>query len=535
MRTTDKSLKRHRQWRPGAFHRHSRRAKSLPVKRAITKPNTADVAALYAVLRQRFVSFCEKVFATTCPSQTYEPNWHIELIADRLEQCRLGRIKRLIITMPPRHLKSIIGSVAFPAFLLGHDPTARIVCVSYAQDLAEKHAQDCRAVMSASWYRRIFPQTRVSNLKNTAAEFMTTKRGSRLATSVGGTLTGRGGNYIIIDDPLKPQDAHSDAKREEANDWFAQTLYSRLDSKTDSVIILIMQRLHVDDLVGRLLSGGNGWVHLNLPAIAQVPERFDLTDGRVLTRAADEPLHAAREPLDVLDEIKSAMGSLVFAAQYLQDPAPLDGGMIKWCWFKADLVPPARHPDDLLIHSWDTASKADEVHDYSVCTVWLWRAGASHLLDLYRERLEYPLLKKRIVELAIRDQPHAVLIEDKASGTHLLQDLATDQRLPLVSVIPSENKVIRAFAASARIEGGQVFLPASAPWLDEFKREVLAFPGGRFDDQVDSMSQHLAWIGERAVIDAPYVLRESTIAKLAAYELGTSGPAPWDDFLTGSY
>jgi predicted phage terminase large subunit-like protein len=229
------------------------------------------------------------------------------------------------------------------------------------------------------------------------------------------------------------------------------------------------------------------------------------------------------------------MGSFHFATQYLQDPTPLEGGMIKWAWFKTDSAPLARQSDDLLVHSWDTASKADEVHDYSVCTVWLWRAGASHLLDVYRERLEYPLLKKRIIELAARDNPDAILIEDKASGTHLLQDLAMGQGLPLIPVVPSENKVIRAFAASARIEGGQVFLPTSAPWLDEFKREVLAFPGGRFDDQVDSMSQYLSWIGERALSGAPCVLTESAMARSAAYELGTTGPAPWDIFPTGSY
>jgi len=260
-----------------------------------------------AILRQDFTSFIEKVFATVCPGQIYSPNWHIEVIADRLEACRLGRIKRLIITLPPRYLKSIIGSVAFPAFLLGHDPTARIICASYAQDLAEKHAQDCRSVMLERWYHQVFARTRLSNLKNTAAEFVTTARGFRLATSVGGTLTGRGGNYIIIDDALKPQDALSDAKREEANSWFEQTLYSRLDSKSDSVIIVIMQRLHVDDLVGHLLRGSENWVHLNLSAIAPAPQRFELADGRVLVRAAGAPLHAAREPLPVLARVKAAM------------------------------------------------------------------------------------------------------------------------------------------------------------------------------------------------------------------------------------
>src|SRR5262249_21388648 len=150
-----------------------------------------------------------------------------------------------------------------------------------------------------------------------------------------------------------------------------------------------------------------------------------------------------------------------------------------------------------------------------------------------RERLEYPLLKKRIVELAVRDQPNLILIEDKASGTHLLQDLRTDTRLSLHPVTPSENKVIRALTASAHIEGGQVFIPAVAPWLDEFQREILAFPRGRFDDQIDSMSQYLTWIGERIPIDAPYVINE--LPSAAVHELGTDEPAPWDLYPTGPY
>jgi len=531
MRKTNKSPTR--KSLPDIRRRHSPSAKDLP-SRPSTEPSPDDVAVFHAILRRHLRSFCEKVFATICPSQTYAPNWHIDLIADRLEQCQSGQIKRLIITVPPRYLKSIVGSVAFPAFLLGRDPAARIVCVSYAQELAEKHAADCRLVMNSPWYRRLFPQTILR--KETASELTTNQHGFRFATSVGGTLTGRGGDFIIIDDYIKPQDAYSDAKREEANSWFEQTLFSRLDSKTDSVIIVIMQRLHTDDLVGRLLSRSDNWVHLNLPAIAPVPERFELTDGRIFTRAAGEPLHAAREPLHVLEEIKSAMGSFVFAAQYLQDPAPLEGGMIKWPWFKIYLVPPARRAGDMLVHSWDTASKADEVHDYSVCTVWLWQAGSNHLLDVYRERLEYPLLKKRIVELAIRDRPDAILIEDKASGTYLVQDIAVgSQRLSLIPIVPGGNKVIRAFAASSHIEGGQVFIPAAAPWLDEFKREVLTFPDGRFDDQIDSMSQYLTWIGERVTVDAPFVLNESEFAKAAASELGTSAPAPWDIFPTGTY
>jgi hypothetical protein len=153
-------------------------------------------------LRTDLPAFVRKTFGTVSPGSDYSPNWYIQAICHELEKVRRGETKRLAIAMPPRHLKSISASVAFPAWLLGHDPTREIICVSYAQELATKHSNDCRAVMTSEWYRRVFPGTGIDPAKNTEAEFITTARGSRLSTSVGGVLTGRGGNLIIIDDPM---------------------------------------------------------------------------------------------------------------------------------------------------------------------------------------------------------------------------------------------------------------------------------------------------------------------------------------------
>ena len=189
----------------------------------------------------------------------------------RFERVAAGEIKRLIILVPPRSLKSICASVALPAWLLGSDPTRRIICVSYSADLAAKHARDCRAVMTAPWYQAVFPSTRLDPAKSAETEFMTTQRGFRLATSTGGTLTGRGGNIIIIDDPLKPADAHSDARRLDLQQWFSNTLLSRLDDKVNGAIVLVMQRLHIDDLAGYLMEQ-EGWEVLSLPAIAEVEQ-----------------------------------------------------------------------------------------------------------------------------------------------------------------------------------------------------------------------------------------------------------------------
>jgi hypothetical protein len=259
------------------------------------------------MLRHDFYSFIQAIFPLVSPNGMFLPNWHIEAMACALTQVLRGETKRLIITIPPRSLKSICASVAFPAFVLGHDPRRRIICVSYSEGLARKHANDCRALMRSRLYQRLFPGTRISSNKDTELEFATMAGGNRLATSIEGTLTGRGGNFVIIDDPMKPQDAYSEAARESTKQWYGNTLLSRLDDKVNDAIVVVMQRLHVDDLVGHLLEQC-GWTHLNLPAIAESEHRVPLGLNRIHLRKLGELLHPEREPLTILDEFKRSMG-----------------------------------------------------------------------------------------------------------------------------------------------------------------------------------------------------------------------------------
>ena len=237
-----------------------------------------DKRILEALLRNDLEAFVEKVFTTLNPGQQYVPSWHIKAIAHQLERVRRGKLRRLIINMPPRSLKSITASVAFPAYVLGHDPSQRIICVSYSGDLAKKLSNDFRAILESPWYQSTFPETKIGEYKNSETEIELTARGFRMATSVGGTLTGRGGDIIIIDDPLKPDDALSEAKRSAANQWFINTLLSRLDDPRTGAIIVVSQRLHVDDLPGFLLDRSDEWHVLSLPAIAQVDEVIPLSD-----------------------------------------------------------------------------------------------------------------------------------------------------------------------------------------------------------------------------------------------------------------
>jgi predicted phage terminase large subunit-like protein len=447
--------------------------------------------AFQALLRHDFRAFVHRAFLTLSPGQAFVPDWHLSAIAYQLERVRSGELKRLIINMPPRSLKSIMASVAFPAFLLGHDPTRRIICVSYSGDLAKKHANDFRAVLESSWYQRLFPATRIGQ-KDSEIEIELTERGFRLATSVGGTLTGRGGDTIIIDDPLKPDDAYSEAKRNAGNEWFRNTLTSRLDDKRTGAIIIVMQRVHMDDLTGFVQTLSDDWEVLKLPAIAEIDEDIPISDTTVHHRKAGEALSPEREPIPVLESLKLQLGGDAFSAQYQQEPAPPGGAMIKRAWIKRYSELPLRDRRLLVVQSWDTASKGGPENDFSVCTTWMvTRDHQWFLLDVWRKRVDYPELKAAAQALAAEHKAQRVLVEDAGAGTSLVQELRT--KVPgIIAVKPDRDKVSRMAVVSAKLEAGQVFFPERAPWLADFEAELFSFPGSRHDDQCDSVSQALS-------------------------------------------
>jgi predicted phage terminase large subunit-like protein len=450
---------------------------------------------LNLMLAQDFSAFVRKVFETVSPGDEFLPNWHIDAMIYAAEGVIDGNVKRLITTVPPRHLKSIIFSVALPAFLLGQDPTKRIICVSYSNELTIKHALDFRVVLGSDWYRRVFPKTVVSREKDTQIESMTTARGFRYATSLGGTLTGRGADLIVLDDPQKPDEALSEALRNSAGQWFDTTLLSRLDSKSDGAVVIVMQRLHEDDLAGRLLEKG-GWQHLKIAAIAEQDERIPVGPSRVHQRAADGVIDPRRESREDVERLRQSMGELFFSAQYLQEPIPLAGNLIKAEWFLDYIDNPTQTYDDLLIISIDTAMKGSPSADFSVATVWLARGDNAYLLDLWRERVDYPELRRAVYRLREANPDATILIEDKGSGTSLIQDLRANN-IAVIGIDPDGDKPTRVAKISAQFEAGSVFFPSKAPWLSSLKAELLGFPNVKYDDQVDSVSQALSWMKHR--------------------------------------
>lgn len=291
---------------------------------------------LQVVMRNDLPTFIHRCFIELNPETPYQHNWHIDVIAAKLEACRTGKIKRLIINIPPRHLKSMCTSIAFVAWLLGHDPSKRIIAASYGQDLADNLALQCRNVITSDWYQTLFPGTRLVRPNMAIDEFITTMQGFRMATSVGGVLTGRGADFLILDDPMKPTEALSDALRTNTNGWYDHTFFSRLDNKETGCIIMIMQRLHLNDLVGHVLQQG-GWEVVSFPAIAQQDEVHHiqtLYGTATVMRRAGEALHPQRESLDTLQRIRQTVGEYNFAGQYQQSPVPEGGGLVKAAWFK---------------------------------------------------------------------------------------------------------------------------------------------------------------------------------------------------------
>lgn len=463
-----------------------------------------------SLLRTDFKSFVTKVFGEVAPGSKYLNNWHIDVICDAIMDMYEGGNSRLMINMPPRYMKSLICSVALPAWILGHNPKAQILCVSYNDELADKFAMNCRDIMQSDWYRELFPTTRLHQSRQAVNDFATTCGGGRMATSIGGTLTGRGADWIIIDDPQKSVDASSESQRAKLNEWYGSTLYSRLNDKATGKILLVMQRLHQDDLAGHLLDSGNQFKVIKLPVIATEDESWVVKNRisgktRVITRAKGELLHPDREDMDVVMGIKNSMGEYAFAAQYQQDPCPPEGGIIKESWLKyypASALNSRIKPKNLFI-SWDTANKTGENNAYSVgCVILMTQDYKFYLVDVIRGKWDTPQLFDKIMEVynEYKYNQNAgnyvkLLMEDKASGEFLIPMLSkardrVGRRIEVVPIKPTMDKISRAKALSVMVEKGNILFPQSnESWWSDFKKELLGFPNTKYNDQVDAMSQ----------------------------------------------
>ena len=419
-------------------------------------------------------------------------NWHINAIAALATEIQSGRTRRAIVCMPPRYLKSFLLTVAFPAWCLGRDPRAKIICCSYGADLAEKFSGDTLRLMRTDWYRQVFPNTKISTTKATKADFETTAGGYRLASSVGGTLTGRGADVIIVDDPLKASDAHSDLVRQASIDWFNSSVRTRLNHPKNGRIIVVAQRLHAEDLPGHLIQTG-GWNELIIPAICWQQTNYPM--GPNLKLGSCSPgrvLQPERQSLEELQQLRKEMCERDFEAQYNQRPLPPGGATFKADWLKRYDARP--HPSEVqaIIQSWDTAYEESTDSDFSVCTTWAVCGNNFYLLDVWRDRPKFFELEKKVYELRQKWGAQLAIIERAGSGISLVQNIRDGNRQQwVVTINPQGAKISRAEQQTPKFEQGRIRLPKEAPWLAQYEKELLDFPYGKHDDQVDSTVQLL--------------------------------------------
>lgn len=437
--------------------------------------------------RENLVAFSKRL------NVRYVPVDHHWTIADALQAVERGDERRVLLTVPPRHGKSELGSINFPPWFLGRQPDKRIISASYAAALANTFSRRARNLIGHPLYP--FEITTAGDLSNVQRWDIAGHRGGYISAGVGGSIAGHGADVLLIDDPVgSAEQADSATYRERAWEWYTQDAYTRLEP--GGSVVVIGTRWHEDDLIGRLLNGADRWLHIDLPAIND--------DG--------DALWSERFPVERLREIEAEIGARAFLSLYQQRPSPVEGSILKreeWRHWREPLP-----PFDWILQAWDTAYKTSEQNDYSVgITMGLARNGF-YLLDLWRGRVPFPELKRIVRDQYDLWQPHEVAIEDAASGQSLLQEfsdarimpgtsqttdpLAFHRALPVVPFKPDRDKLARVNAVSPYVEGGHVYLPADATWREAFIEEAATFPNGVHDDQVDAFTIGMLRLIERA-------------------------------------
>jgi predicted phage terminase large subunit-like protein len=448
--------------------------------------DASPIRALNAALRDDLCAFVEKCFVHLNPGTSYHDNWHIHVICHNLIRSLKGETTRQVMLLPPRQLKSTIVSVAFPAFVLGHYPWMKFICVSYGQDLANKLSLDCRSVMTSDWYRELFPKTCISE-KNSQEMFETTAHGGRMATSVGGTMTGFGGDFIIIDDPQKPIDMASESARNKTRDWFFNTAMSRFNDPKSGRLVVVMQRLHEDDLVGSV-ENDPGYSILKMPACAEETLLYDYDDDTEFCYKLGSFLQEERFGPAEFERNRREMGTREFSAQYQQNPLPSEGGILHWEWFKQiDEVPQITE----LIMSVDVAL-TDAGGNYTAITLWGHLDRQWYLIALHRFQYDFSKVRREICRLDQKYRPDLLVVESAGVGKGLISILTNEDGLKhVLGCGVKVSKEQRCLDVVGMIEDGQVSVLKSAPGLAHFQREVISFPNGKTDDLVDTMTQIL--------------------------------------------
>lgn len=404
---------------------------------------------------------------------SYQTPPHIRLLASKLEAVERGEIARLAVFMPPRHGKSNLVSELFPAWYLGRRPEEQVMFTTYAQDLADGFGRKVRNAVADPRHTRSFPDSVLSDDSQSAKKFNTTKGGVYYAVGVGGPVTGRGADVLIIDDPLKNrEEADSKLIRDKLWDWYASTAYTRL--MPGGAVVLVQTRWHEDDLAGRMMRGHEEFEILNLPALAE--------ENDPLARLPGTALWPEQYSEIALENIRATIGEREFAALYQQRPAPLEGALFRRSWIQRNPVPRSGHRIAMGV---DLALSLKEGSDYTAIVVMARdEFGKLYILDAVRERADFPTALNLIRLMADKWRPARIAIEQVAYQAVVVQELLRNTTLPIKGVTPDKDKLTRAQPLALRYEQGLVSHADLPSWFED---ELLAFPQSIHDDAVDAM------------------------------------------------
>ena len=447
--------------------------------------------AVKKLVQANFLVFAMKAFAVLNTGRRLDNNPYLELVAQVLTEVAAGKTKRLVLSMPPRHGKTFMASICLPAWILAHDASAKILVLSYGQELADKIAYAIRAILRSHWFRQAF-DTRLAKDRAKVMDFVTTDGGGVRSLSIEGGVTGLGADFIIIDDPVEIKDCDNIKRLQRVNDLFDNEIQTRLDHPKKGRIIIVAHRLSEDDLPGHVLKKG-GWKQLKLPLIAPRAREYELADeiwirekGGLLRPGSFKPAH--------IEELRQSTHP-GFETLWQQNPGGRDRLRIKEEYFPS-FAPELQVRELPVVLSIDPGQKGGPNNSFSVIQVWAPKDGAHLLLDQWREQATYSEFRSQAWLFIRKYRPSVVLIEATSQGPSLSSDIRPQSGMEVVMITPAGDKVERLRKHRRTIRGGLVQLAQGAVWYQDFIDEAVQFPYGPFDDQMDALSQYLAYIAE---------------------------------------
>lgn len=479
--------------------------------------------------QRSLMAFTKQSFHIIEPGQDFCDNWHLHVVAEHLMAVTSGEIRNLVINIPPGCMKSILTSVAWPAWEWANDPTIRFMGASYGADLAIRDASKTRDIITNEWYRERWPEVVIKAGEDQKTKYALTGGGWRMATSVGGRATGEHPDRKIVDDPHNAKQAESDAERESALTWFDRTLSTRGQSRGASTVV-VMQRLHEKDVTGHILEDLTGYTHVCIPMEFDGKHRKTFLGTYDPRKTKGELLWPEMFNQDSVDELKQLLGAYGSAGQLDQTPVPAGGGMIQTDKFRMWPADQSLPPFEFVLQSYDTAFSEKSDNDPTGCTVWgvFTHKGERNamLIDAWDEHLSYPQLRKRVVDDWTTEyggstgthkgppvkprRPDRILVENKASGQSLIQDLR-QARVPVAKFDPgTADKVARAHQMTPTLELGLLWIPESGKnpgqfvsWAQPFLKQLAKFPRAEHDEYVDTTSQAVIFLKNAGWFELP--------------------------------